>query len=110
LGGGGRGKQWTGSVHQSADGLAWHNHYRLDRTLATVRWQALALGNLLGVPVAPLICIHGAIVQGGGLRVQGVTVVPPALLRSAIGYNQVLSEVDVELFEATARMRLRPAA
>jgi hypothetical protein len=21
-------KQWTGSVHQSADGLAWHNHYR----------------------------------------------------------------------------------
>jgi hypothetical protein len=25
-------KQWTGSVHQSADGLAWHNHYRLDRT------------------------------------------------------------------------------
>ena len=20
-------KQWTGSVHQSPDGLAWHNHY-----------------------------------------------------------------------------------
>jgi hypothetical protein len=26
-------KQWTGSVHQGADGLIWHNHYRLDRTL-----------------------------------------------------------------------------
>jgi hypothetical protein len=26
-------KQWTGSVHQSADGLVWHNHYPLDRTL-----------------------------------------------------------------------------
>jgi nuclease-like protein len=26
-------KQWSGSVHQGADGLAWHNHYPLDRTL-----------------------------------------------------------------------------
>jgi hypothetical protein len=31
-------KQWSGSVHQDADGLAWHNHYRLDRTLETIRW------------------------------------------------------------------------
>ena len=37
-------KQWTGSIHQSADGLIWHNHYRLDRTLATIRWQAETLG------------------------------------------------------------------
>src|SRR4029450_6068736 len=22
-------KQWTGQVHQTADGLAWHNHYAL---------------------------------------------------------------------------------
>jgi hypothetical protein len=63
-------KQWTGSVHQSADGLVWHNHYRLDRTLATVRWQAETLGRLLGVPVAPLVCVHGAHIQGGGLRAQ----------------------------------------
>src|SRR5512132_1182101 len=69
-------KQWTGSVQQSADGLLWHNHYRLDRTLATIRWQALTLGRLLGVPVAPLLCVHGAHVQGGGLRAQGVAIVP----------------------------------
>jgi len=25
-------KQWTGSVHQSADGLAWHNHTPLGPT------------------------------------------------------------------------------
>jgi len=43
-------KQWTGQVHQSADGLVWHDHYRLDRTLATVRWQAETLGRLLGRP------------------------------------------------------------
>jgi hypothetical protein len=103
-------KQWTGSVQQSADGLVWHNHYRLDRTLATVRWQAETLGRLLGVPAAPLICIHGADVQGGGLRAQGVAIVPATLLRSALGYDQVLSEVDVERYAATARMRLRLAA
>jgi hypothetical protein len=103
-------KQWTGQVHQSSDGLVWHNHYRLDRTLATIRWQALNLGRLLGVPVAPLICVHSAVVQGGGLRAQGVAIVPAFLLRSALGYERVLSEVDVELYAATVRMRLRPAA
>ncbi len=37
-------KQWTGSVHQGADGLVWHNHYRLDRTVDTVRWEAETVG------------------------------------------------------------------
>jgi Nuclease-related domain len=103
-------KRWTGQVHQSPDGLIWHNHYRLDRTLATVRWQAETLGRLLGVPVAPVICVHGAHVQHGGLRAQGVAIVPATLLRMALGYEQLLSEDDVELYAATARMRLRPAA
>jgi hypothetical protein len=103
-------KQWRGQIHQDADGLIWHNHYRLDRTLATVRWQALTFGHLLGVPVAPLVCVHGAVVQGGGLRAQGVAIVPATLLRGALGYDQVLSEVDVELYAATARLRLGPAA
>jgi hypothetical protein len=102
-------KEWTGQVHQSADGLIWHNHYRLDRTLATMRWQAETLGRLLGVPVAPLICVHGAHIQHGGLCVQGVAIVPPTRLRSALGSDQVLSEVDIELLAATARTSLRPA-
>ncbi|HZA80106.1 MAG TPA: nuclease-related domain-containing protein, partial [Actinomycetes bacterium] len=99
-------KQWTGQVHQSADGLVWHNHYRLDRALATIRWKALTLGQVLGIPVAPLLCVHHAHVQGGGLRVQGVAIVPATLLRSALGYDHVLSEIDVELYAATARARL----
>ena len=103
-------KQWTGQVHQSSDGLIWHNHYRLDRTLATIRWQAETLGRLLGVPVAPLVCVHGAHIQGGGLRAQGVAVVPATRLRSALGYDQLLSDADIERYAATARMRLRPAA
>jgi hypothetical protein len=103
-------KQWTGQVHQSADGLVWHDHYRLDRILAAVRWQAETLGRLLGIPVAPLICVHGAHVQGGGLRAQGIAIVPAFLVRAALGYDQVLSEVDVKRYGGTAWSRLRPAA
>jgi hypothetical protein len=58
-------KQWTGNVHQGADGLAWHNHYPLDRTLETVRWEAETMSRLLGTRTAALLCVHGAHVQGG---------------------------------------------
>jgi hypothetical protein len=103
-------KQWTGSVQQGADGLVWHNHYRLDRTLETVRWEAETVGRLLGTRAAPLLCVHGAHVQGGGLHAQGVAIVPAHLLRSALGYDRVLSDADVELLAATAVTSLRPAA
>jgi hypothetical protein len=103
-------KQWTGSVHQSADGLAWHNHYRLDRTLETVRWEAETMSRLLGTRVAALLCVHGAHVHGGGRHAQGVAIVPAHLLRSALGYDRVLSDADVELLATTAWTSLRPAA
>jgi hypothetical protein len=103
-------KQWTGSVHQSGDGLAWHNHYPLDRTLAMVRWEATAVGRLLGTRPAALLCVHGAHIQGGGLHAQGVAIVPAHLLRNALGYDRVLSDADLELLATTAWTRLRPAA
>jgi hypothetical protein len=103
-------KQWTGGVHQGADGLVWHNHYPLNRTLETIRWEARVVGRLLGTCTAALVCVHGAHVHGGGLDVQGVAIVPVHLLRSALGHERVLSETDVELFAATAWTSLRPAA
>jgi hypothetical protein len=103
-------KQWTGSVHQGADGLAWHNHYRLDRTLETVRWEAQAIGRLLGSRTTALLCVHGAHVQGGGLHAQGVAIVSAHLLRSALGYDRVLSDADVALLATTAWSKLHPAA
>jgi hypothetical protein len=103
-------KQWTGSVYQGADGLAWHNHYRLDRTLETVRWEAEMIGRLLGTRIHPLLCVHGAHVHGGGLHAQGVAIVPAHLLRSALGYDRMLSDADVELLATTALTNLRPAA
>ena len=53
------GKQWTGSVHQSADGLAWHNHYRLDRTLEMVRWKPRRSA-ACSVPGSPRCCVSTA--------------------------------------------------
>jgi hypothetical protein len=102
-------KQWTGSVHQSADGLVWHNHYRPDHTLETVRWEAETVGRLLGTRAAALLCVHGAHVQGGGLDAQGVAIMPAGRLRDALGHDRVLSDADVELLATTAWSSLRPA-
>jgi hypothetical protein len=103
-------KQWSGQVHQGADGLVWHNHYRLDRTLDTVRWEAETVSRLLGTRATALLCIHGAQVQGGGAQAYGVAIVPAGRLRDALGQDRVLSDADVQLLAATARLRLRPAA
>jgi hypothetical protein len=102
-------KQRSGSVHQGADELAWHNHHRLDRTLETVRWEAQVVGRLLGTRTAAVVCVHGAHVHGGGLEAQGVAVVPAHLLRGALGYDRVLSDADVELLATTTSTVLRPA-
>jgi hypothetical protein len=102
-------KQWTGSVHQGADGLVWHNHYPLDRTLETVRWEAQVISRLLGSRAAALLCVHSAHVQQGGVDAQGVAIVPAYLLRSALGQDRVLSDADVDLLATTARLRLQPA-
>jgi Nuclease-related domain len=103
-------KQWTGSVHQGADGLAWHNHYRLDRSLETIRWEAETVGRLLGTYPHPLLCVHGAHVYGGGVHAQGVAIVPAHLLRGALGDDRVLSDADIDLLATTAWTSLRPAA
>jgi hypothetical protein len=103
-------KQWTGSVHQSADGLVWHNHHRLDRPLAIVHWEAETISRLLGTHAHPLLCIHRAHVHGGGLHAQGVAIISAHLLHSALGDDRVLSDADVELLAATAWTSLRRAA
>jgi hypothetical protein len=103
-------KQWTGSVHQGSDGLVWHNHYRLDRTLETVRWEAATVSRVLGTRATALLCVHGAHVHGGGLHARGVAIVPAYLLRGALGYDRVLSDADVDLLATTAWTSLPPAA
>jgi hypothetical protein len=64
---------------------------------------------VLGTRAAALLCVHCAHVQGGGLDVQGVAIVPAYLLRGALGDDRVLPDAEVALLAATARARLRPA-
>jgi hypothetical protein len=103
-------KQYTGRVHQSLDGRAWHNHAPLDRQLEVVGWEAATVARVLGVRVDPLVVVHGAEVAFGGLIAVGVAIVPAARLRSALGVDPVLSPADVSVLVAIAQTRLRAAA
>jgi hypothetical protein len=102
-------KQYTGRIQQTPDGHVWHNHYPLDQQLETVRVEARAVEAILGVPVIPLLCVHGANVQWGGLSAQGVAIIPAGQLRSALGADPVLSAADIVVLTATAQARLHPA-
>jgi hypothetical protein len=102
-------KQYTGRVQQTPDGHVWHNHYPLDEQLRTVRAEARAVEAILGVPVIPLLCVHGASVQWGGLHAQGVAIVPAGQLRGALGVDAVLSAEQVAVLAGTAQARLHPA-
>jgi hypothetical protein len=75
-----------------------------------VRWEAQAIGGVLGTRAASLLCVHGAHVHGGGVHAQGVAIVSASRLRDAVGHHRVLSDADVGLFATIAWSSLRPAA
>ena len=102
-------KQYSGRVHQSLDGRAWHNHAPLARQLEVVGWEADIIARTLGVRVDPLVCVHGAEVAYGGLIAGGVAIVPAARLRGALGVDSVLSAADVKVLVAMAQTRLHAA-
>jgi hypothetical protein len=103
-------KQYSGRVHQSLDGRAWHNHAPLARQLEVVGWEAATVARVLGVRVDPLVVVHGAEVAYGGLIAQGVAIVPAARLRAALGVDPVLSAAEVGVLAAMAQTRLCAAA
>jgi hypothetical protein len=102
-------KQYTGRIERTPDGRAWHNYYPLDEQLATVRAEASAVEAILGTPVIPLLCVHGASVQWSGLAAQGVAIVPAGQLGAALGADVVLSADQIAVLAGTAQARLHPA-
>ena len=102
-------KQYSGRIQQTPDGRVWHNHYPMDEQLATVRAEAGSVEAILGAPVIPLLCVHGASVQWGGLAAQGVAIVPARQLGTALGADAVLSAEQVNVLAGTAQARLHPA-
>jgi hypothetical protein len=75
-----------------------------------VRSETETVSRLLGTRATALLCVHGTRVQGGALHAQGVAIMSANRLRDALGQDRVLSDADVELLAAAARLRLRPAA
>jgi hypothetical protein len=78
------------------------------RTLDTVRWEAETVSRLLGTAPRAAVRLRrlGPRRRGG----HGVAIVPAGRLREALGQDRVLSDANVELLAAAARLRLRPAA
>jgi hypothetical protein len=103
-------KRYTGSVSQTADGTVWHNHYPMDQQLRALRLEAEVLSQALGVPVRPLMCVHGAHVAYGGVQAGVVEIVPARRVCSMLRHRgQRLAEADVAALVAHALAVLHPA-
>jgi hypothetical protein len=94
------------------DGLVWHDHYPMARTIQKVRWEADQVSRALGdvIPATPLLCVHRAKVAWDGLIADGVAIVPARRLRSALGADHLLSPAEVASLAAQVQANLRPAA
>jgi hypothetical protein len=103
-------KRYTGRVWQGPDGRVWHNHYPMDRPLRSLRLEAAAIAGLLGVPVRPVVCVHGAHVDVAGLVAGEVEIVPAGRLRVSLtspGHQH--HSMHMAALVAHAHTMLRPA-
>jgi hypothetical protein len=75
-----------------------------------VRMEATAIADLLGVPVRPLVCVHGAHVDVAGLTTGDVEIIPAARLVNVLtGPGHQRHGADVAALVAHAHTMLRPA-
>ena len=96
-------------------GQLWHGGRTLDRTLATLWWEATQVAETLGfgpdLHVYPVLCVHLArLPRHHELLVDGVPVLAAAALRPALQVIcQALSPEQVELVAGHVRAGFRPA-
>jgi hypothetical protein len=103
-------KRYTGRVWQTPDGRVWHNQYPMDRPLRALRLETAAIARLLGVPVRPVVCVHGAHVDYAGLTAGDIDILPAGRLANVLtNGGQRLSGADVSALVAQAHTMLRPA-
>jgi hypothetical protein len=75
-----------------------------------VRMEATAIADLLGAPVRPLVCVHGAHVDFAGLAAGDVEILPAGRLVNVLtAAGPQLSSADVAALVAHANTMLRPA-
>ncbi|NJP15240.1 NERD domain-containing protein [Streptomyces thermoviolaceus subsp. thermoviolaceus] len=81
-------KNWTSKRSRLTvrGGTLWYGRYAQSRALQTVVWEAGQAARALGVPVRPVVAVHGAKVPAphGRLELQGVTVVEAKRLRGLL--------------------------
>jgi hypothetical protein len=103
-------KRYAGRVWQTPDGRVWHNQYPMDRPLRALRLETAAISRLLGVPVRPLVCVHGARVDFAGLTAGEVEILPAGRLRGVLtAARPQLGQADLAHLVARAHTMLRPA-
>lgn len=81
-------KQWTSQhpVHEEGGSL-WHGTWNRDKAIRNALFEAGLVARVLGVPVQALIAVHNAPVDGDGLIVGDVPVVPAARLVELLRAN-----------------------
>jgi hypothetical protein len=81
-------QRWTSDKSRLTvqGGLLRYGRYDQSRVLQTVVWEAEQEARALGVPVRPVVAVHGAKVRAprGQLELQGVTVVEAKRLRGLL--------------------------
>jgi Nuclease-related domain len=103
-------KRYAGRVWQTTDGRVWHNQYPMDRPLRALRMECAAIAELLGMPVRPVVCVHGAHVDDASLVAGDVEILPAGRLRGVLSAAPpLLSQADLAALVARARVMLRPA-
>jgi Nuclease-related domain len=108
-------KRYRGQLRYSA-GRLWHGGRPLDRTLATLWWEATQVAETLGfgpdLRVFPVLCVHVARLPWlRELLVDGIPVLDAAALRAALQVTrQALSPEQVVLVANQVRVGFQPAA
>jgi hypothetical protein len=80
-------KQYSGRLQLDPTGRLWHGRYPLAPTLQVVSFEADQVAVVLpdpGMPVMPIVAVHGAQVPWGKVVVDGVPVVPARRLPSML--------------------------
>src|SRR6266536_1462083 len=103
-------KHYRGRLTLTPEGSLWYGHHPLIGVLATVHWEAAAIGETLGTAVTPMLCVHGAQLPWGELMVQGIPVLAADRLATTLrALPPMLGEVQVALLTERAQRELYPA-
>lgn len=109
-------KNWMSErarIRVDSRGRLWCGNYCKQNEVDTVRWEAGQVAAALGWPALAVIAVHGAIVPGSVVQLDGVTVVQASHLRrylrrlpKAPGWNRAMVRETARV----ADRRLKPAA